>query len=209
MKRFILFAGTMFLFFGLKSQTNDVWLLQCDSSNLDNCGYLDKDGNIKIPYGKYAMCYTDTFRNYAIILKLSNGFIGIDKQENKLFTVYPFDNGPDYISDGTFRIVENNRIGFADTSGRIIIKPIFYFSFEFIDGLAIVNIGGHQEKSGSDAACEHYIWVGGKWGVIDKTGKYVLDLKYNYNWNPDAKKNELCDGKNKFEIVKGKVIKTK
>ena len=56
-------------------------------------------GEIIIPLGKYAICFTDTFRTYAIVLKSHKGFVAIDRQENILYEVFPFDNGPDYTSE--------------------------------------------------------------------------------------------------------------
>lgn len=200
------------IIFGLFISTNlfgqnDDWFVKYDSS--DNCGYVDKNGDIMIPIGKYFMCFTDTFRTYAIVsFKDKPGFIGIDKEEKELFTVFPFDNGPDYISYGTFRIIENSKMGFADTTGKIIIQPIYDFTFGFDKGLALVNLGGHREKSDpTDSNCEYYTWTGGKWGVIDKKGKVLLDLKYDYKWNHETQKTELIGITEKFLIENGQIIK--
>lgn len=202
------------IIFGLLISTNLFgqnvdWYRKYDST--DNCGYVDKDGNIMIPIGKYFMCFTDTFRTYAIVsFKDKSGFIGIDKVEKELFTVFPFDNGPDYISDGTFRIIKNSKMGFADTNGKIIIQPIYDFTFGFDKGLALVNVGGHREKPDpTDSNCEYYTWAGGKWGVIDKKGKVLLDLKNDYKWNHETQKTELIDGNEKSWIENGQIIKEK
>jgi hypothetical protein len=188
---------------------NDDWYVKYDSAG--NCGYVDKNGDIMIPIGKYLMCFTDTFRTYAIVaFKNKPGFIGIDKEEKELFTVFPFDNGPDYISDGTFRIIENSKIGFADTTGKIIIQPIYDFTFGFDMGLALVNFDGHREKSDpTDPNCEYYTCTGGKWGVIDKNGKVLLDLKYDFKWNHETQKTELIGEDEKFLIENGQIIKEK
>lgn len=200
------------IFWGLLISTNliaqnDDWYVKYDSTS--NCGYVDKLGNIMIPIGKYNMCFTDTFRAYAIVsFKDKPGFIGIDKKENELFTVYPFDNGPDYISDGTFRIIKDSKMGIADTTGKIIIQPIYDFTFGFDKGIAIVNVGGHREKSDpTDPNCEYYTWTAGKWGVIDKNGKLLLDVKYNYKWNHVTHKTELIGQDEIFLIENGLIIK--
>jgi hypothetical protein len=207
MQRPIIILLILFFTIKIKSQDNDYWFRKCDTSAIDNCGYTDKAGNIEIPFGKYFICFTDTFKNYAIVLLPEEGFIGIDKHEKKLFTVYPIDNGPDYISDGTFRITENNKVGIADTSGSILIKPIYDFTFGFKNGLAIVNIGGHKEKvEPSDPNSEYIFWSGGKWGVINKQGKIILDLKYNYEWNPATDKSGLTGKDEKYEVVDGRII---
>src|SRR5450756_710461 len=62
-------------------------------------GYKNQNGDIAIPPGKYAVCFTDTFRTYAIVVKPNSGFVAIDRQENVLYEVFPFDNGPDEPSE--------------------------------------------------------------------------------------------------------------
>src|ERR1700733_6541583 len=67
-------------------------------------GYVNSKGNVIIPFGKYSMCFTDTFKNFAIVLKSGSGFVVIDRMENVKYNVFPFDNGPDYVKEGYFRI---------------------------------------------------------------------------------------------------------
>lgn len=184
---------------------NDEWYVDYDSS--EQSGYIDKSGNIMIPYGKYFRCWTDTFKTYAIVTIPKSGYYAINKQEQILFEVFPFDNGPDYISDGTFRIINNSKVGFADSTGEIIISPRFDFAFPFDNGLASINNGGHREKSNPNS--ENYIWKGGKWGIIDKKGNLLLDLKYNLKWNSDNHTLELFDDKEIFKIENGYILKLK
>src|SRR5215813_11985366 len=91
----------------------DYWVRITNDKDREAYGYADQDGKVKIPFGKYMMCFTDTFSTCAIVMD-RRGFIGIDREENLLFNVYPFDNGPDYPSEGLFRIIDNGLIGFAD-----------------------------------------------------------------------------------------------
>jgi hypothetical protein len=145
-----------------------------------------------------------------VAIRNSPGFIGIDKEEKELFRVFPFDNGPDYVSDGTFRIIDTSKMGFADTTGKVIIQPIYDFTFGFDKGIALVNIGGHREKSDpTDPNCEHYTWTGGKWGVIDKSGNVLLDLKYDYKWNHETQITELIGENEKFLVENGQIIRAK
>lgn len=117
----------------------DVWIQQYNSET-DQFAYVDTKGKVKIPFGKYAICYTDTFRHYAIVLDRQKGFIGIDKEQNVLFEVYPFDNGPDDPVEGLFRIMVDGKIGFADVaSGELIIPPRFGCAFQFELGKAKVT----------------------------------------------------------------------
>ena len=153
------------------SQKNDYWLRVHDKN--DEYGYVDKNGISKIPLGKYSICYTDTFRNYGIVLFPQKGFFAIDRKQKKLFEVFPFDNGPDHPHDGLFRIVDNGLIGFVDTRGKIVIKPRFRFAFPFSDGLAAYCEGCVRRNDG-----EHVYWLEGKWGFIDKTGMIIIAPAY-------------------------------
>lgn len=207
MKIFTIILTGLLIASNINAQKDNIWLLKYDSTDFESCGYVDVNNNIRIPFGKYSMCFTDTFKTYAIVLKDTEGFIGIDKNENKLFTVYPYDNGPDYVKEGTFRIIENSKIGFADTTGKIIVQPVYDFAFGFEDGLALVNIGGHREKSDpEDPDCEYYTWTGGLWGVINREGKPVLDIRYNYRWNSETNKQELSSQAENYEFTKGELI---
>ena len=97
------------------------------------------------------------------------GFVAIDRQENVLYEIFPFDNGPDNSSDGLFRILENNKIGFADSAtGKVVIKPQFDCAWPFENGLAEVSNDCKTQSEG-----EHSVWVSDHWFYIDKTAKKV------------------------------------
>ena len=163
----------LLLFSGLKScgQTikNNDYLVSFTDATTDVHGYKNQNGNIVIALGKYSFCFTDTFRTFAIVAKPQFGFVAIDRQENILYKVFPYDNGPDYTSDGLFRILENNKIGFADsTTGKIVIKPKFDCAFPFENGVARVSIDCKTQSDG-----EHNTWLSDNWYYIDKTGKKI------------------------------------
>lgn len=147
---------------------NDYLVLFVDTLN-DSYGYKNPQGEIAIQAGKYEMCFTDTFKEYAMVLKPSVGFVAIDKKENVLYKVFSIDNGPDYFSDGMFRIIENDLIGYADAAtGKIIIKPQFKCAFPFEEDKAKVSMECVSKLEG-----EHSIWESNTWYYIDKTGKKI------------------------------------
>jgi len=89
--------------------------------------------------------------------------------------VFPFDNGPDYTSDGLFRILAKNRIGYADSStGKIIINPQFECAWPFERGIAKVSIDCQKRADG-----EHSTWSSDRWYYIDKSGRKVDPPKTN------------------------------
>ena len=50
---------------------------------------------------------------------------------------FVFDNGPDPVSDGLYRVVDDHgRIGYADAYGVVRIAPRFAFGLPFANGVA-------------------------------------------------------------------------
>ncbi len=114
-------------------------------------------------------------RPFKTIFRHGKGFMGIDKNGKILFQIFTFDNGPDYVSEKKFRIVENQKIGFANTRGDIIIHPQFDAAFPFSEGFAAVCSGCIKIKSG-----EHTEVQNGKWGFINASGDIVINLQFDH-----------------------------
>lgn len=167
---FVIFSG----FTGCrKSITNNDYLVSFNDTINEGYGYKNRNGDIVIAAGKYAMCITDTFRTYAIVAKPQSGFVAIDRGENILYEVFPYDNGPDNVSEGLFRIKDHDKIGFADAkTGKVIIRPQFDCAWPFEHGVAKVSNNCKTEVEG-----EHINWVSDSWFNIDKTGKKVEQPK--------------------------------
>jgi hypothetical protein len=163
-----LFIALVFILISCRqgAKTND-YLLSFSDTITNGYGYKDQKGTIVIPQGKYLFCFTDTFKTYAIVIKPNAGFVAIDRHEQVLYKVFSFDNGPDYPSGGLFRIVENDKIGFADeVTGKIVIKPQFDCAFPFENGEAKVSNECKIQSLG-----EHSEWLSDHWFYIDKNGK--------------------------------------
>jgi len=131
-------------------------------------GYVNMAGDTVIPIGKYHHCYTDTLRTFAIVLKKEGGFVAVDQNDAELFEIFGYDNGPDYIAEGLFRIIKNGKIGYANKEGKIIIKPQFDCAFPFKNGKAKVSNDCATVLEG-----EYSSWESEKWFYIDKTGKRI------------------------------------
>lgn len=73
----------------------------------------------------------------------------------------------DYIGsfeDGLSRISINNKWGYIDETGNMVIKPVYEFARDFHDGYAAVKIRSI---------------VGTRWGYINKEGEVVISPKYD------------------------------
>ncbi|MEG0602512.1 MAG: WG repeat-containing protein [Mucinivorans sp.] len=124
-------------------------------------GYADSIGNIIIK-PIYSSPYTDTLNTMAFVI-YNGDIIAIDRNGKHLFMVFIYDNGPDYPSEGLFRIVnKSGKIGFVDTLGNVVIKPQYKFAFPFQDGKAEVTNKGVLKQE--DA--EHSYWVSAEWNYI-------------------------------------------
>lgn len=139
-------------------------------------GYVDSLGTVAIPF-IYDFAFTDTMINIAFVAH--NGEIkAINKNNNILFTVFNYDNGPDYLHEGLFRIKDDeDNIGFGNMEGNIIIKPAYFYATPFQYGFSAVNKGGYLENT--DHLNNYSVVSGGKWGLINKNGKKVLPVIFD------------------------------
>ena len=129
-------------------------------------GYLNTKGDTVIPINKYIYCFTDTGTNFIIVMDSNHLCHAIDLKGAFLYEVYWFDNGPDPVSEGCFRIKKEGKIGFANTKGEIIIEPRFKCSNPFYKGLARVTL----ECSTFQDSEHHSLMQSDKWFYINKKG---------------------------------------
>ena len=125
--------------------------------------YLNERGDTIVPYGKYRYCQTDTIKKIGFVYEnkpKDARIICINDAGKELFYVFKYDNGPDYIQEGLFRIMdEDGLVGFADSLGNVIIEPQFKFAYPFKGGKAkatltyIIHSGfisGYQNRYGDN-----------------------------------------------------------
>ncbi len=153
-------------------QTKDAYLIKIHSDETGEMGlkygYANPAGDTVIALGSYLFCYTDTLKNFAIVMKKDGTLIAIDKTNTELFEVYKYDNGPDYISEGLFRILKNRKIGYANIKGKIVIEPRFGCAFPFKNGRAKVSTDCKHI-----ADDEHSRWESDDWFYIDLNGHRI------------------------------------
>lgn len=159
----------------LWGQNNQFLYSMVDTTSvLTKYGYSDNHKMV-VPYDKYLFNYTDTIKTIGFVLKRKEGIVAINAKGIELFKVFTFDNGPDYVSEGLFRIVgKYQKMGFANMKGQVIIKPAYDAAYPFVDGRALVCKGCSILQNG-----EHSSWSGGKWGVINKKGNRIVPIIYD------------------------------
>jgi hypothetical protein len=135
-----------------------------------SCAYLSRAGDTVIPAGTYSSCFSDTFITYAFVSdeRLKTGsMVAVNRRGEVVFEAYLFDNGPDHLSEGLFRILRNGKVGFADRTGRIVIEPQFECAYPFENGHA--QVSRDCELVRDDA--EHTSMKSHLWVHINRKGK--------------------------------------
>ena len=138
--------------------------------------YLNERGDTIVPYGKYRYCQTDTIKELGFVYEnkpKDARIICINNAGKELFYVFKYDNGPDYIQEGLFRIMnEDGLVGFADSLGNVVIKPQFKFANPFENGKAKVTFSG-ENKEVPDSKGEKHYWDSSNWYYINKNDKII------------------------------------
>lgn len=139
-------------------------------SEAEEIGYRNQHGETIIPFGRYRYGFADTITTYGVVATSSvdSPLVAIDTRGRVLYEVYFFDNGPDYVAEGLFRIRRNGLIGYADTSGRIAIPPQFACASPFDAGRARVAFDCQEVKDSPEE--EHSREESDSWFFINKNG---------------------------------------
>ena len=135
-------------------------------------GFANKKGDTIIPIGTFDQCFSDTFATFAYVFdkKLyGKNMVAINRNKEVIFEAFLFDNGPDYLEDGLFRIKRNGKIGYANQAGEIIIEPKYECAYPFENGKAKVAFDCETIKDD----LEHTSWESSNWFFIDKKGDEI------------------------------------
>ncbi len=125
---------------------------------------------------------------------MENGKYGYIDRSGKMIIAPQFENTMGF-NEGLAATKLGGKYGYIDVKGSWIIKPQFEFTYMFSDGLALVQVDKKSawidkkgniviqpqdfEKTGMGFK-EGRLAVkkGGKWGYIDKTGKMIIEAKF-------------------------------
>jgi hypothetical protein len=161
------------LLFSCSSNTEeDAFLVRVSSDEYefgDSFFYVNQNGDTIVPAGKYAFSFSDTIYSFGLVMNEAGMILALDVQGKETYEVFNYDNGPDYPSEGVFRIIKNGKIGYADEeTGVIVIEPQYNCAFPFEEGKAKVSLNCQEEQMG-----EYTEWVSDEWIYIDKKGNNV------------------------------------
>ncbi|MCK9639440.1 MAG: WG repeat-containing protein [Prolixibacteraceae bacterium] len=120
-----------------------------------------------------------------------------------------------------FYSATNNKYGYKDGAGKIVVEPRYDLAYPFTEGIAAVRLAGkygYLDGRGKEIVAPKYdfTWhfIGGfaavklvdKFGFIDKTGREVIPLIYeeanNYHGNCCYKGMAHVKENGKWRIIK-------
>ncbi|KMJ59842.1 hypothetical protein AB685_02990 [Bacillus sp. LL01] len=125
-------------------------------------GYLDLNGKVAIS-AQYQ--YAFDMKDGKALVQVNDGLYALlDSTGTKLQT-FPYEqmNG---LSEGliSFKKTYQDKAGYVDETGKVVIEPQFGMSLPFQDGRAVVNASTDYKN---------------QYGLIDKAGKYIIPPRYN------------------------------
>lgn len=166
--QFVICAFVVVLLLACQSKSNPSKLILKRDNKTSLFAYFDEKGN-KI-LGDYYAAYTDTITDYGIVA--DPGSVLIDKTGKHIYKIYSFDNGPDYTSEGIYRIIKDDKIGYVDSiTAKVLVEPQFDCAFPFENGKAKVSFSCKTVLA--FPGDEHPTWQSDEWFYIDRTGKIV------------------------------------
>lgn len=143
--------------------------LTCIHDSDERVALLNERGDTIAPFGRFDYCFFETTHTFGSVYDSQRGgFYALDATGKELYEVFGFDNGPDYVEEGLFRIVIDEKIGYANEDGEIVIQPQYSCAYPFEDGKAMVTFNCTKTIE-----FEMTKWESEEWFYIDKTGKKV------------------------------------
>ncbi len=102
---------------------------------------------------------------------------------------------------------QNDKYGYVDTTGKIIVTPRYDMAWDFIQGMSIVKLDGkygYVNESGVEVIKPRFdgalafsdglavVRIGEKYGFIDKTGTLVVPAIYDRCDNFHGDRANVC-----------------
>ncbi|MBU3026360.1 WG repeat-containing protein [Zobellia galactanivorans] len=189
----------LFLITSCNSQSKEIIPFETDKG----WGYK-QDGEIIIQ-PKFGIASEFTDCGIAAVGDSVNGNYFIDKTGKKLnIPVLKMGNFIDDFHEGFARFKKNEKLGFINQCGKIVIEAKFESVTPFKNKIAIVRRGFEVIENGP-----YKTQKGGKYGAIDKTGNLIIP--YEFDFISEFSDNNTANAKvgNKDVIInsKGKIIK--
>lgn len=134
-------------------------------------GYINRDGEMVIEprYEDYKGFFGWFSNGYALV-KIYGNYTFIDKQGEIAIVpeydlVFPF-------YEGLAAVVKDEKVGFIDTEGNEVIKPMFHFNWKVSFSEGLFPVEAYIKETGEV-----------KWGYINKKGDFIIPPLFDYAEN--------------------------
>jgi hypothetical protein len=141
-------------------------------TTVEECAVRNPDGTLTVVSS--AVLAEGTFGDDGLAAVWIDEQLYFVNRTGRTAPAFLFDNGADYFVEGLARTTRDGRIGFVNTELVEVVAPEWHFAEPFADGFAKVCIDCREDRNG-----EHTVIVGGKWGLIDRTGTVVMPVLYD------------------------------
>lgn len=163
-------------------------------SGYSQVGFIDENGNEVVPcnYNR-----SESFSDGVCVLSGDSGSVLTDRSGKPLFKTYYHSLGP--LKEGLVAAGKNQKYGFINISGEVIIPLKYDLAYSFSDGRAVVmrnNKWGYIDRDGNEvvpllydnatnfsdgraAVCVGDYKTGRRWGVIDINGENIISPVYD------------------------------
>lgn len=141
-------------------------LTPCENAATNLWGYCDAVGAVVIPQ---RFVIAGPFSPHGLAPAVDDHWQYIDTSGREVIRPVVVDNGPDEFREGFARFVADERIGFFDETGAVVIPPTFTFARPFAGGRAAFCVACEARSDG-----EHTWYEGGRWGFIDRSGNIAI-----------------------------------
>lgn len=218
MKPLLFFLSLCLGFFHTKGQSDSAWMMYIDEST-DLIGYKDSRGKIEIPPKFTYLTQQNIFRNIMPVYEKISG------SEDETLKYYLLKNGKKVGKDSLyvgqyfldcenenkirFRDPINDKVGFFDKNGRVVIPAIYNDVTPFYNGIALaIKNAKRMCVDGTEYSkqnpCEHWRWQGENLLINDKNEILLdsVDLKqfenvdfYSFQKNPVSRQADFIEFK--------------
>lgn len=123
-------------------------------------GFINRNNETVIPF-EYEEAYP--FFDGIAFVKKENLYIGIDTKNRIKVNFGTERTELPFYSNNLTTFKENNKYGYINKKGKVVIPAIYEYAYPFVNGMA-------------------YVELNGKSGFINKKGKEIIPIIYNQLW---------------------------